>query len=88
MGNTSSLSRARIQTAFRIPPPFMLTSNAKPLLLRPSLAQWIRSSNDVTQQFLSLGSRSDVVSLAGGLPAAELYPIQELAISTQPLEKV
>jgi 2-aminoadipate transaminase len=44
----------------------------------PEFARWIRSSNTVTQQFLALGGRSDVVSLAGGLPAAELYPFQQV----------
>jgi 2-aminoadipate transaminase len=49
---------------------------------RPACADWIRSSNNVTQQFLSFGARPDVVSLAGGLPAAELYPMQALQHAT------
>jgi 2-aminoadipate transaminase len=50
---------------------------------RPSLAQWIRSSNNVTQQFLSFGGRPDVISLAGGLPAPEFYPVAEVQAATQ-----
>ena len=41
---------------------------------RPEPARWLRATNDITQQFLAFGGRPDVVSLAGGLPAAELYP--------------
>jgi len=50
---------------------------------RPPLAQWLRSSNNITQQFLSFGGRSDVISLAGGLPAAEFYPIPEIQAAAQ-----
>ena len=45
---------------------------------RPPYSAWIRSSNNITQQFLSIGGRPDIVSLAGGLPAAELYPVEEI----------
>ncbi len=45
---------------------------------RPAGAGWTRSSNDVTQQFMSLGGRPEVISLAGGLPAAELYPVNAI----------
>jgi 2-aminoadipate transaminase len=45
---------------------------------RPPYSEWIRSSNNITQQFLAIGSRPDVVSLAGGLPAAELYPVDAI----------
>jgi 2-aminoadipate transaminase len=45
---------------------------------RPGYARWLKATNNVTQQFLSIGGRSDFVSLAGGLPAAELYPVEEM----------
>ena len=45
---------------------------------RPAYTDWIRSSNTITQQFLSLGGRPDVISLAGGLPAPELYPVDAI----------
>jgi 2-aminoadipate transaminase len=58
---------------------FLRMSHSQPQVgTRPTFAQWIRSSNNVTQQFLSFGGRSDIVSLAGGLPAAELYPVAEI----------
>jgi 2-aminoadipate transaminase len=57
----------------------MTTSNRP----RPESAQWLRSSNDITQQFLAFGGRPDVVSLAGGLPAAELYPIEAIQAATR-----
>lgn len=50
--------------------------------LRPPFASWIRSSNTITQQFLSIGGRPDIVSLAGGLPAAELYPVEAIRGAT------
>lgn len=52
----------------------MTTSNRR----RPEGAEWLRASNSITQQFLAFGGRADVVSLAGGLPAAELYPIEAI----------
>ena len=45
---------------------------------RPAFSHWIRSSNNVTQQFLAIGGQPDFVSLAGGLPAAELYPVEAI----------
>lgn len=50
---------------------------------RDRRAAWLGQSNSITQQFLALGGRPDVVSLAGGLPAAELYPVQAVAEATQ-----
>ncbi|WP_336802386.1 aminotransferase-like domain-containing protein [Kaistia sp. MMO-174] len=53
-------------------------ASAKTNKARPATAQWLRSSNDISQQFLAFGGRADVVSLAGGLPAAELYPVADV----------
>jgi 2-aminoadipate transaminase len=50
---------------------------------RPPYAAWLRSTNNITQQFLSLGGRPDVISLAGGLPASELYPVEAVAQATR-----
>jgi 2-aminoadipate transaminase len=61
----------------------MPCSEIHPGSTRPAFAQWIRSGNNVTQQFLSFGGRSDVVSLAGGLPAAELYPVAEIQAAVE-----
>ena len=49
---------------------------------RPAAAQWLRATNNVTQQFLTFGARADMVSLAGGLPAAELYPVEAIKDAT------
>jgi 2-aminoadipate transaminase len=49
---------------------------------RPAFTRWIQSSNTITQQFLSIGGRPDIVSLAGGLPAAELYPVDAIRDAT------
>jgi len=50
---------------------------------RPGFAAWLRSRNDITPQFLAFGGRPDAVSLAGGLPAAELYPIAAVEEATR-----
>lgn len=49
---------------------------------RPPYTSWIQSGNTITQQFLSIGGRPDIVSLAGGLPAAELYPVDAIRDAT------
>lgn len=49
---------------------------------RPAYTGWIQTSNTITQQFLSIGGRADMVSLAGGLPAAELYPVEAIRDAT------
>lgn len=45
---------------------------------RPQFARWLSSTNNITQQFLAIGGIPDIISLAGGLPAAELYPVEEI----------
>jgi 2-aminoadipate transaminase len=60
----------------------VLSSNAQWDAGRPPCAAWIRTGNNVTQQFLSFGARPDVVSLAGGLPAPELYPMEAVRAAT------
>jgi 2-aminoadipate transaminase len=50
---------------------------------RPPYAAWLRSTNNITQQFLSLGDRPDVISMAGGLPASELYPVAAVEQATR-----
>src|SRR5262245_60391525 len=49
---------------------------------RPQYAEWIRSSNNITQQFLAIGGQPDFISLAGGLPAAEFYPVEAIKQAT------
>lgn len=49
---------------------------------RPAFTEWTRSTNTITQQFLAIGGRADMVSLAGGLPAAELYPVEAIRDAT------
>jgi len=45
-------------------------------------AEWIAGSNDVTGHFLKAASQPGFVSLAGGLPAAELYPVDAVAAAS------
>lgn len=50
---------------------------------RPTFSRWISTGNDITRQFLSFGVRPDFISMAGGLPAAEFYPADEIAQAAQ-----
>ena len=46
---------------------------------RPAFARWLGTTNEVTRGFLATGHIPDLVNLAGGLPAPEIYPAEELA---------
>ena len=61
----------------------VLTPTDPARFARPAYAGWLGGGNDLTQQFLSLGGRPEVISLAGGLPAAELYPLDAIRTATQ-----
>jgi len=61
----------------------MTTSNARRPGERPALASWFSTSNSITQQFMAIGGRPDVVSLAGGLPASEIYPVEAIAAAQE-----
>lgn len=50
--------------------------------VRPDWASWTRTSNDVTGQFLAAAGQPGFISLAGGLPAADLYPIEAVRAAT------
>ena len=81
LGNPPSRVSCLDQSAFSKFP--MLNPRRTSNTTRPAFTDWIQSSNNVTQQFLAFGSRPDVVSLAGGLPAAELYPLEAIQAATQ-----
>ena len=49
---------------------------------RPAAIGWTRSGNDITQQFMAAAGRPEIISLAGGLPAAELYPVDAIRAAT------
>lgn len=46
---------------------------------RPGFAAWMGNTNTVTQTFLAAGQIPDLINLAGGLPAPETYPHEEIA---------
>jgi 2-aminoadipate transaminase len=48
---------------------------------RVPFAGWLGHTNTITQQFLAIGGQPDMVSLAGGLPAAELYPVEAIRVA-------
>lgn len=49
---------------------------------RPAWARWTSTSNEVTGQFLAAAGQPGFISLAGGLPAAELYPVEAVRSAT------
>lgn len=58
-------------------------SVSEPRAGRPALANWLSTGNSITQQFMAIGGQADFVSLAGGLPAAELYPVEAIAAASE-----
>ena len=46
---------------------------------RPAFASWLGTTNEITRTFLAAGNIPDLINLAGGLPAAELLPADQLA---------
>lgn len=61
----------------------MLSPTPSPDVSRPAYAAWLDTTNGIAQHFLSFASQANVVSLAGGLPAAEFYPATAIARATQ-----
>ena len=61
----------------------MVTSNARGPGERPTLASWLSTGNSITQQFMAIGGRPEVVSLAGGLPASEIYPVEAIGAAQE-----
>ncbi len=49
---------------------------------RPAWARWTRASNDITGQFLAAAGQPGFISLAGGLPAADLHPVDAVRAAT------
>lgn len=50
---------------------------------RPAFARWLATTNDVTRAFLAAGRIPGLINMAGGLPAPETYPAEELAAISQ-----
>lgn len=48
---------------------------------KPRLASWTRSNNPITRHMVGI-QPPDSINLAGGLPAAEIYPIDEVRAAT------
>jgi len=46
---------------------------------RPAFASWLDTTNEITRTFLAAGDIPDLINLAGGLPAPELLPADQLA---------
>ncbi|MEM5478085.1 PLP-dependent aminotransferase family protein [Pacificibacter sp. AS14] len=46
---------------------------------RPSFADWMSQTNEITRTFLAAGKVPGLINLAGGLPAPQIYPADEIA---------
>ena len=46
---------------------------------RPEFADWLNTTNEITRTFLAAGDIPKLINLAGGLPATELLPADQLA---------
>ena len=46
---------------------------------RPAFARWLGTTNDITSTFLAASRMPGMINMAGGLPAPEIYPVEELA---------
>ena len=58
-----------------------MVDRSEALSARLLSAQWMSRSNNITQQFMDLGVKT--ISMAGGLPAAEFYPVEAIAAAAQ-----
>ncbi|RFC69416.1 MULTISPECIES: PLP-dependent aminotransferase family protein [Mesorhizobium] len=56
-----------------------MLNNERGAAVRPSFSRWLSQTNDITQQFMAMGVDPSFISMAGGLPAAEFYPVAAAA---------
>lgn len=61
--------------------------NAAQARVRTQFAGWLSGTNDLTSRFVAAGRIPGLVNIAGGLPAPETYPIEELASLSQAVVK-
>ena len=52
---------------------------SKKMEKRAAFASWLNTTNEITRTFLAAGAIPDLINLAGGLPAVELLPTDQLA---------
>ncbi|WP_321804025.1 PLP-dependent aminotransferase family protein [Burkholderia sp. BCC1993] len=45
----------------------------------PRFSSWLETTNDLTSRFVAATNAPDLINLAGGLPAPEAFPTEELA---------
>ncbi len=59
-------------------------SNTNVVTGKPVLANWAQNTgSSAIQQMMSVSNRADIISLSLGLPAAELFPAQQMAEALQ-----
>ena len=46
---------------------------------RAPLANWLNDTNDVVAVFLAAGQIPDLINLAGGLPAPDAWPVDQIS---------
>ncbi|MEH2549906.1 2-aminoadipate transaminase [Bradyrhizobium sp. AZCC 2262] len=50
---------------------------------RAPFAEWLSRTNDLTSRFVGAGRIPGLINVAGGLPAPEIFPVEELASLAQ-----
>jgi 2-aminoadipate transaminase len=60
-----------------------VAQNAASAGARTGFAKWLSNSNDLTSRFVAAGSIPGLISIAGGLPAPETFPVEDLASLSQ-----
>ena len=45
----------------------------------PAFARWLGTTNEITKGFLAAGNVPGLINMAGGLPAPEVFPVEDLA---------
>ncbi|WP_076860170.1 aminotransferase-like domain-containing protein [Bradyrhizobium mercantei] len=60
-----------------------LARNVESDAVRPAFANWLSSTNDLTSRFVAAERVPGLINIAGGLPAPETFPVEELAALSQ-----
>jgi 2-aminoadipate transaminase len=72
VGSSSKIAATRMTTS-------SIPQNATESGVRTGFANWLSNTNDLTSRFVAAGRVPGLINIAGGLPAPETFPVEELA---------
>jgi 2-aminoadipate transaminase len=72
VGASSKIAATRMTT-------FSIPQYAADSGVRTGFANWLSNTNDLTSRFVAAGRIPGLINIAGGLPAPETFPVEELA---------